>query len=88
MQEDRNVIFPNGPGNERGCYKSSVIYGISAIFNNNHCIMSTNDHYNINPPGTDRFKKICFHHSKTHWCIMDHAESVAASEKPITSQDL
>ena len=37
--------------------------------------MSTNDHYNINSPGTDRFKglrqKICFHHSKAHWCIVD-----------------
>ena len=34
--------------------------------------MSTNDHYNINPPRSDMFKVIIyFHHSKTHWCIMD-----------------
>ena len=40
-------------GNERGCYKSSAM---AAILNSNHCIMSANDHYDINPPGTDRFK--------------------------------
>ena len=29
--------------------------------------MGTNDHHNINPLGTDRFKvKKCFHHSKHH----------------------
>ena len=34
--------------------------------------MNTDDHYDTNPPGTDRFKtKKCFHHSKTHWCMVD-----------------
>ena len=45
-----------GPGNERGCYKSSAIYGIPPFVIIIIEIMSTNDHYNINPPGTDRFK--------------------------------
>ena len=44
--------------------------------------MITNDHYNINPPGTDSLRyKICFPHSKTHR-VYSGPESVAASENP------
>ena len=55
------LILPNGAGERARVLRVTPYMALTAIYNSNH------DHYNINPPGTDRFKvKIHFHHSKTH----------------------
>ena len=59
-----------GPGMSQGVTRLAPYMALAAI------VISTNDHYNINPPGTDRFKvKNMFHHSKTHWCIVEQVKN-------------
>ena len=84
-----NVMLINfakwGRGTSEGVTRVTPYMALAAIYNSslNH------DHYNINPPGTDRFKvKIHFHHSKTHTGAYNGPGSVAASEKSNTYQDL
>ena len=53
-------------------YNEGRLYmAFAAIFNSNH--EHQWPYYNINPPGTYRFKgkKYAFNHSKTHMCIVD-----------------